>query len=170
MITQDFLKKCIFYDRVTGEFVRIGFFDRWGNYVKTCRKISKLNQEGYLVISISGYRYKAHRLVFLYEDGLHLSEEQEIDHIDGNRSNNSYDNLRICFRAENMRNKKLYKTNTTGITGVSVFENRYRARISLNGKRMSLGLFDTVEDAMRAREDAEKRLNYHENHGRSNES
>jgi hypothetical protein len=95
-----------------------------------------------------------------------LGDGEEVDHVDGNKGNNRFDNLRIVNRSVNMKNKSIYTNNTTGVIGVSRFGNRYRARINLDGKRFSLGLFDSVEDAAVARSAFEKEFGYCENHGR----
>lgn len=164
MLTQELLKKHVFYDPETGKFTRIGYFDSWGNYVKKTSELNKYSSEGYLIVSIQGKRYKAHRLVFLYMNNDKLNDV-EVDHIDGNRSNNKYSNLRVVVRTENMKNKGLYSNSSTGVIGVSQFNGRFRARINLNGKRMSLGLFDTIEEASRVRKEYEIKYSYSDNHG-----
>lgn len=170
MLTQDELKKQVHYDPVTGEFTRIGYYCRWGAFVIRNKKLTETSDDGYIVIRIGGQVYKAHRLVFLYIDNLTLDSNQQVDHINGNRSDNRYINLRISNLQENMKNKSTYKNNSTGVIGVCRFGNRFRARININGKRLSLGLFDTVEEAAIVRQKAEIEFNYHENHGRINES
>jgi len=164
MLTQDLLKKHLSYNPDNGEFIRIGYFDSWGNYVKKNSELNVFSTEGYLIISIQGKRYKAHRLVFLYMNNNNLSDV-EVDHIDGNRSNNKYSNLRVVVRTENMKNKGLYSNSSTGVIGVSQFNGRFRARINLNGKRISLGLFDTIEEASRVRKECEIKYGYSDNHG-----
>lgn len=75
-----------------------------------------------------------------------------VDHINGNRLDNQRHNLRICSHAENMRNQKINSKNTSGFKGVS-FRNDsglWRARISLNGKRIVIGYFKTAEEAAQA--------------------
>jgi len=165
MITQDNLKKHIWYDINEGEFYRIGYYDRWGNYVKTNNKLDKYSKEGYLIISIFGKRYKAHRLVFLYVDNIPVTDEFYVDHINGDRSDNRYSNLRMVDFNTNMKNKGIYSNNSTGVIGISKFGDRFRARINMNGKRISLGLFDTIEEAAKIRKEHEILLNYSENHG-----
>jgi len=166
MLTQEILKTFLEYNPETGVFKRKGFVDRWGNFIKKNNVLSELSKEGYLVISINKKLYKAHRLVFLYMLDRVLGDGEEVDHVDGNKGNNRFDNLRIVNRSVNMKNKSIYTNNTTGVIGVSRFGNRYRARINLDGKRFSLGLFDSVEDAAVARSAFEKEFGYCENHGR----
>lgn len=76
-----------------------------------------------------------------------------IDHIDNNRVNNRLDNLRWCTHQENMLNRSLFKTNTSGFKGVYFIKtsNKWCARISIDGIRINLGTFKNIEDAVQAR-------------------
>jgi hypothetical protein len=78
----------------------------------------------------------------------------DVDHINGDRADNSPENLRECSRSENNMNQRHARTNnTSGERGVS-FDNargKWRAYISSNGSCKMLGRFDTVEDAVRVR-------------------
>ena len=82
----------------------------------------------------------------------------ETDHIDGNPLNNLESNLRIVTRSENQFNSGLRKDNTSGIKGVRWHERaqKWQVRITINGKE-STGLFDSIDDAARARQEAEIR-------------
>lgn len=55
-------------------------------------------------------------------------------------------------------NSKISKNNTTGVKGVSKSGNKYVARIMINGKSISLGYYSTLEEAAKARQDAEKQF------------
>ena len=82
----------------------------------------------------------------------------EVDHIDGNTSNNRKSNLRVVSHLENMQNKKIYKNNTSGTTGVSQLRNgKWKARIMVNGNEMWLGTFETKEEAVYVRHAAEEK-------------
>lgn len=85
-----------------------------------------------------------HREVMGHPEGLF------VDHIDGDGLNNTRENLRACVHAENMRNQRHDRVNnSSGYKGVTWYEpsQLWRAQISLNGKRMSLGYFKTKEEA-----------------------
>lgn len=79
------------------------------------------------------------------------------DHIDRNEFNNRKSNLRQCTREENARNAKLYKNNSSGITGVywSKKESRWIARIVIDKKLKRVGCFVDKESAIKARLRAE---------------
>lgn len=80
------------------------------------------------------------------------------DHIDRNPLNNLENNLRIVTPSENQFNSGLWKHNTSGIKGVCWDRNthKWKAQIQINGKQKYLGQFDSIEDATRARQVAEK--------------
>lgn len=87
-----------------------------------------------------------------------------VDHINGNPLDNRRENLRVCTQAENTRNQRLSRTNTTGYKGVtkrkinhSIKTKRFYARITINRKRIELGYFATVEEAARAYDDAARK-------------
>ena len=86
------LKDNFTYDAYTGELIR------------TTRKNSNgsLDKDGYLIIKFKGKQYKAHRLCWFFIYG--KFPKDVIDHIDGNKLNNSIRNLRDVTQAENTRN------------------------------------------------------------------
>ena len=101
---------------------------------------------GYSVIKVDGVRYMAHRLAFLYMSG--LLPTADIDHIDGDPSNNCFENLREVSRAGNIQNQnKAHKNNTTGFLGVRKEGGKWVARITTHGVRRFLGAFHTPESA-----------------------
>jgi HNH endonuclease/AP2 domain len=72
-----------------------------------------------------------------------------VDHINGDTLDNRHQNLRWATRAENLRNRKIGKNNTSGYKGVSWVKsaNRWRAKITLNGKVHYLGEFKAASEA-----------------------
>lgn len=73
--------------------------------------------------------------------------DQDIDHKDGDRSNNKWDNLREATRSQNCMNSKIRNNNTSGHKGVSYHKRSNRYRVIISGKHR--GLFDTPEEAAR---------------------
>ena len=108
---------------------------------------------GYRSIRIEGKDYRAHRLVWKYHYG--KDPKEFIDHIDGNKINNNIENLREATNQQILFNTGPSKNNKLGIKGVSKNGNKYVARIEINGKSKYLGMFNTIEEARLAREEAE---------------
>lgn len=108
------------------------------------KKAGRSTPYGYISIEIDGIPHQAHRLVWIYHFG---TTKKFIDHIDGNRSNNKIDNLRLCDRFENAHNRKRCKRNKTGVKGVRVRPDngRYEVRIAVRNKRLVLGSYDDLE-------------------------
>jgi hypothetical protein len=107
-------------------------------------------------------RFKMHRQIMHAPDGL------EVDHIDGNGLNNVRSNLRLATHAQNKWNIGIRAHNKSGYTGVCFHKQagRWWATINVNGRQISLGLFDEIEDAARARDAAA--LKYHGEFARLN--
>ena len=82
----------------------------------------------------------------------HITGYVRTDHIDGNGLNNSRGNLRKCSNAENIRNSKIRKDNSSGYKGVSFkrSNNKFQVRIRINARDIHLGLFKTALEAARA--------------------
>ena len=102
---------------------------------------------GYVLISIDGTRYPAHRLAWLYIYG--QWPNGQIDHINRNPSDNRIVNLREATVAENGHNAGLRIDNTSGFKGVHRHRNLlarpWQARIKFGSRRISLGYFETPE-------------------------
>lgn len=120
----------------------------------------------------SGYRRgcifkkqeRAHRILWFMRYG---KVPDFIDHIDGNRSNNSIDNLREVTKLENCRNASLRKDSPIGQTGISKTSNgRWIAAITVDRKNIRLGTFDELANAIVARKQAEADFGFHKNHGK----
>lgn len=122
---------------------------------------------GYVVICIRGETHSAHQVAWVYMTG--QRHEGEIDHIDGDRANNRWVNLRGVTRRENGRNQAKPKHNTSGVVGVTfdTKAGRWMANIMVSGRTKTLGRFDMFEDAVAARKAAEVRFDFHPNHGRA---
>jgi hypothetical protein len=114
-----------------------------------------ISRYGYVVLHFMGTLFKAHRLVWLHVYG---EPVPEIDHIDGDRSNNRIENLRSATRSQNRANSVVSKNNGVGVKGVSPHKNRYHARIMHQGRAIHLGSFKTIDEAAAARRKAAERL------------
>lgn len=106
---------------------------------------------GYRILSVDGRRYKEHRLAWFYVYGKWPTGE--VDHIDGHRSNNRIGNLRDVSKSVNQQNLKSAKShNKSGLLGVT------RRKSGGWCARITIGTFDTPEEAHAAYIDAKRRL------------
>ena len=121
--------------------------------------------DGYIRVGMFGQRFMAHRIIWLMQTG---EVPEEVDHINGNRSDNRWCNLRAVDRTDNLRNACIRRDNTSGATGVSYAKRDgvYIAHITVAKKMKVLGRFANIEDAIEARKKAEREAGFHENHGR----
>jgi hypothetical protein len=129
------------------------------------KKAGSLNSHGYFYTQITGKRYQNHRLIFLMHSGY---LPKYLDHIDNNPLNNKIENLREATISQNQCNRKLDKTNTSGVKSVNWHKqaNKWQVRIRINGKRKSFGLFEDLDLAELVAQEA--RTKYHgafANHG-----
>jgi hypothetical protein len=113
-------------------------------------------RNGYLSIFFAGRRYYAHRLAVLLMTGEWPCGV--VDHINGNRSDNRWANLRVVSQSENMENRRGAQVNSqTGLLGASRHAGgRFIAQATRGGKKLYLGLHDTAERAHRAYVEATK--------------
>lgn len=109
----------------------------------------------------------AHKVVWAFVHGVWPTHE--IDHINGDATDNRIANLRDVPHGENLRNMSLRSDNSSGFTGVTFFRSsqRWGAQVSINGTTKSLGTFKTRDEAIAARESANAELQFHLNHGRA---
>lgn len=110
--------------------------------------------KGYGATTINRKSLKMHRFIMNCPDGF------IVDHINHNKLDNRKCNLRICTIEQNNMNTQKYKNNTSGAKGVvwDKKSNKWQARISFHKKRIILGMFEKKEDAIKARQQAEKEM------------
>lgn len=142
-LTQEALKDEVAYNPDTGIFTRT--VSR-GN-VRAGAVVGTSDGQGYIRIQVCGARHRAHRLAWLYVYG--NFPNAEIDHINGDKSDNRIANLRLATTLENCRNRPIRSDNKVGLKGVSFHSGtgKFRAKISFCGKERSLGLYPTKEEA-----------------------
>jgi hypothetical protein len=112
------------------------------------------DSRGYAIRKVKGKKTteKMHRLIMGAKEG------EQVDHINGIPWDNRKSNLRIVNNAQNSANRGPYSTNKTGYKGVAVYKNgKFTAQITVNYKKIHLGVFDNPVDAARAYNEAAKK-------------
>ena len=163
MITQERLKELLHYCPETGIFT---WKIKRSNRIKVGDVAGGLNNMGYIRIRAGSSQQYAHRLAFLYVEG--VMPEEPIDHINGNRSDNRLGNLRRVSNTDNQRNSSLSRRNKSGFTGVHWAKHvkKWEASIRINRRTIHLGLFNDIDGAIEARKEANIKYGFHENHGK----
>lgn len=125
---------------------------------------TKRADHSYLQVSISKSFYPAHRVIWKMVTGL---DPVEVDHINGNAQDNRWSNLRDISHAENMRNLKKKKNNTSGATGVRLDSRtgKYVAQVQHNNKQIRLGGFSSFDNAVEAVAAKHAELGFSATHG-----
>ena len=119
---------------------------------------------GHLLWRLDRYGYAVRELhrshLYLHRIAIKAQAGQIVDHINGERTDNRRCNLRLATQSENQRNRAgLASNNSSGFTGVHrVRSGRWVAIIRMDGERIHLGTFGTIEEAVSARRAAEIRL------------
>jgi len=116
------------------------------------------DKDGYLA---SSYIFDGRRcFIMFHREVMHAQPGQWVDHINRDKTDNRKCNLRCCEHIENNRNRSLFSTNTSGVTGVFFDRerNRWVADITYNHKRICIGRFSSKRDAIIARLEKEIEL------------
>lgn len=144
-------------------------FRLWNYKHANTEAFTASNEKGYRIGNIFGKSYKAHHVVWLISFGYWPAETGlQVDHINGDTSDNRPSNLRLVDASESMKNRAMPRANKSGYVGVTKDKEsgRWKAHIKHDGKQITLGRFDNIEDAVDARRSAERKYGYHNNHGR----
>jgi len=170
-----FLSEILHYDEVSGKlfwkprpremFKNDRLFKSWNAQFCGKEALTCINEYGYKRGCILGKSYLAHRVAFAVYYKAWPNEE--VDHINGKRSDNRIKNIRAASRFLNNKNSKKRDTNSSGHNGVTWHKKskKWQARITVNGKATSLGYFHDLEDAAIARKNAEKGKGFTLRHG-----
>jgi hypothetical protein len=144
VITVDEIRAALAYDSETGVLT-------WkpGRHLAG-KAAGYVSTGGYRLISVGQKEIQAHRLAWAIQTG--AFPEGPMDHINGDRLDNRWANLRAATFRQNAQNRRIRSDNTTGAKGVSFNRTtgRYRAYIYVKGRQVVLGHFDTVEAASEA--------------------
>lgn len=154
------LREVLDYNQTTGELVfkidqKMGVKGAVATYA---------HNEGYKSILIGGKEFLAHRVIWFMMLGYWPNQ---IDHINHNRQDNSWSNLRDVLHRDNQMNMGKRINNTSGHTGVRILPSgRFCSYIMVNRKQVSLGTFDELSCAVAARKRAQDEYGFHVNHGK----
>lgn len=114
-----------------------------------------MDNKGYIVGNNNGKLVQIHRLV------MDIPSDLVVDHIHGeqSRNDNRKDNLRVASVSQNGRNRKRGKNNKSGVVGVYKHKltNTWKAYICIDNHNIWLGAFDDIDDAIKARKEAEEK-------------
>ena len=139
LATRSLVLELVRYCPVSGVFT-------WRRPTSNCVKAGSiaggLNSKGYRHIELDGAKFKASRLAWLIVTGEDPGDH-EIDHMNRDRSDDRFSNLRLATRTDNCRNINTPKHNTSGTRGVSRHSRsgKWEAYIYLDKKRIQLGTF-----------------------------
>lgn len=153
-ITQARLKEVLRYSPIVGVF-------EWrvaGRKIRPGGLAGAVIGSGYVRITIDRVLYPAHQLAWLYMTG--EWPEEQIDHRDGDRSNNAFKNLRLATEAQNSWNSKKKKNNKSGVKGVFFCNTtkKWVATFEMNGKIAYRKFFPCMEEACTAIRAAREKL------------
>lgn len=141
------LKEILNYDPVTGVVSWKVTMGNRGQY-KAGTPCSNKDAYGYGRVKLKGIAYKLHRIAWGFVYG--YLPTKHIDHIDGNPSNNIINNLREVSCRDNCLNRKIHRKGHITGTTLSSKSDKWQAQISIRGKRIYIGYFDTQQEAHEA--------------------
>lgn len=154
-LTQEVVVSLLSYDPASGEFV---WRDNRTNpmRIKIGQRAGSLHaKSGYINVAILGRTFRAHRIAWLYMTG--KWPKADVDHKNGERSDNRWFNLRDATRSQNAFNQRRSKPNKSGIRGVYPHGKKWRVIVGLNNELVRLGTFSTKEEAEKVRRDFEQK-------------
>ncbi|PZQ55793.1 MAG: hypothetical protein DI555_07135 [Novosphingobium pentaromativorans] len=137
----------------------------WNTRYAGREAFTALSPGGYLHGQINKVGFRAHRIIWamVYGD----CGDLDIDHINHDRADNRLTNLRAVPRIDNLRNKSLEPSNTSGVMGVGWCKRtcQWQSRIMVKQRTIHLGRFKDFDAAVAARKKAELLYGFHPNHG-----
>lgn len=164
-LSSDSLNHLFNYDPKTG--ILTNRFTR-SRRAKINQEAGTITAEGYKQCSINYKLYLVHRLIWVMNYGTD-NLPKEIDHKDGNPSNNKLENLRDGDNGVNAKNRALPSNNSSGTLGVRYHKGSFEASIKVNGQAKYLGCYSSEDEAIKVRKIAEIKYNFSSTHGRTND-
>lgn len=153
----------LYYNKENGNFYWVGKSSKTSK-VKPGSFASKVRSNGYRYVFANGKQVKSCRLAWYFNFG--EWPNFQIDHVNGDRSDDRIENLRDVTSSENNKNRKKPNTNKTGVIGVCLTACGYQAYIYRDNKKIHLGTYECITAAIVSRKLAEIKYGFHKNHGR----
>lgn len=125
---------------------------RWVNPVSSRVKAGDIvkteNNKGYLILNFNNKRYLVHRILWIIRNG-EIPNSLQVDHMNGNKKDNSPDNLRLCTHSQNIMNQKVRSDNSSGVKGLhyNISDKLWECYVESNRKRCRKK-FKEKDDAM----------------------
>ena len=157
-LSQEELQSILEYDPMTGIL-------RWKENRSNIVKGSVagcVSKAGYKVVNIKSKTYFVHRIIWIILFG-NIPTDFFIDHINGKKTDNRLENLRLATNSQNQQNRPAPKNSSSGYRGVTWHKSvsKWMARICINRKRQTIGFFDSAEEAYNAyKEEAKKQFSH----------
>jgi hypothetical protein len=168
MTLEGYIRRNLEYNKVTGQLLWLT--DRSGKrkagheagFIKTFHRGKK-----YRYVTVQGQKLLAHRVAYFLVQGVW---PDNIDHDDGDGTNNVWSNLKNTDCSGNHKNMRMYNNNTSGESGVVLTKcGTFQVQVRYGGKNNYLGTFKTMDEARRVRDQAFTDYNYSANHGKKAE-
>lgn len=137
-------------ERPVKDFPNLRIANSWNSRWAGKEALSHIGEAGYRRGAVLWITCRAHRVIWAMQTG--AWPDGEVDHVDTDRANNRWANLRLAGRGENQRNTRVQTRNKSGAKGVrwKAEKQRWQARIRIGGREMHLGYFADIEDAKAA--------------------
>jgi len=171
-ITHKYIISVFNYNQHTGElsfkkrpshhFKSKSAHTNWNNN-KAGSILNYVGNHGYIELSLDYKKHLAHRVIWLI---VHGELPNEIDHVNGNKTDNRLLNLKNVTRSQNCKNLPIHRKNKIGITGLRMRGSSYEVYISSGGKTYWLGSTRDFFEACCKRKSEENKLGFSPNHGR----
>lgn len=177
LIHPDALRQLLRYDPETGKlfwrerqtsmFANETRARQWNARCAGREALATKHGAGYKCGPVMNHLLLAHRVIFALVNG--EWPDGEVDHINGDRADNRWCNLRSVSHQDNAKNRAIGRGNSSGLMGVHWNKaNRcWIAEIKVDGVKHHLGSFGSKEAAFAARKNAEDMHGFHRNHGRA---
>jgi hypothetical protein len=176
LLTYETVRKFLDYNQETGQLTWKPRERRWFTSTHQCNAFNSKHayKEAFTAYNdrkrkvragkLLGQTYLAHHIIWLWKTGEWPSTG--MDHKDGNPENNRWDNLAEAPQSINNKNARLRSDNKSGTHGVYQTQSgNYIVGIGVNGKWVTLGTFQTKEQAVLVRKQAEQKFGYSKRHG-----